>query len=528
MYRKLAVAFSIANLCFFKAWRELLSPQTPARLYFWKQYPNYAAALALVIDVFLLTVVFYFGFNLLSRVSKNFARLAFLLIFLRALNGVRIQFEVLTTNHLRSLFGRAGFFAIGLALLLVLLLVVWRYGLPRVARSAAELALILAPFGLIGATRVSWLTIKYRNYWNDQPPAPLLATSISDRPRVVWIIFDEMSEDVAFVNRPTSLSMPNFDRLRAEAFQASNAFPPAGHTVQSMPALLTGRLIASVQPAAPNELLLTYPDKAGTVTWSNEPDIFSRLRSAGLNSSLVGWFHPYCRMEGNRLTSCFWQPSGLFGDPERSSLSKNLLRQQADALALAPFTESLRKRMSPGKSDDYRTPHRAVYEAVIESATKAVADPNVSLSFIHLPVPHPPYIYDRQIGSWDTQAERQYLDNLALADRTLGDLRSAMERAGLWESTVIVISSDHWWRTDLWRARKDFWSAADAVNQGTKPDHRVPFIIRLPGQKRTLTYEPAFNTVLTHDLILELLNKRLAKPEEISDWIDHHKTIGES
>jgi hypothetical protein len=528
MYKKLAIAFSVANLCFFKAWRELLSPQTPARLYFWKQYPNHAAALALLIDVMLLSGIFYLGFMLLSRYSKTLARLAFLVIFLRALNGVRVQFELLTTSHLHSLIGRPGFFVIGTSLLLLLILAGWRYGLARVARVAAIVALILAPFGLIGAVQVSWLTVKHRRFWHDQPPAPSLQTSALNQPRVVWIIFDEMSEEGSFTNRPASLEMPNFDRLRREALVATNAYPPAGHTVQSMPALLTGKLIASVQPSAPNELLLTFPDQKESVAWTSEPDIFSRVRAIGLNSSLVGWFHPYCRMEGNRLTSCFWQPSGLFGDPDRSSLSKNLLRQQSDMLALAPFTRRLRSWMSPGSPEDYRTPHLAVYEALIKAATNTVADPSVGLSFIHLPVPHPPYIYDRQKGTWDTRGERQYLDNLALSDRALGELRAALERARLWEDTTVIVSSDHWWRTDLWRPVRNFWSEADAMNQGPKPDHRIPFMIRLGRQERALRYEAPFNTVLTHDLILELLNRRVSKAEEIRDWIDLHKTIGES
>jgi len=61
---------------------------------------------------------------------------------------------------------------------------------------------------------------------------------------VLWLIFDEMNEELLFASRPQALSLPNFDHLRSEALIATNAFPPAGHTTQSIPALLTGRLIA--------------------------------------------------------------------------------------------------------------------------------------------------------------------------------------------------------------------------------------------------------------------------------------------
>ena len=40
------------------------------------------------------------------------------------------------------------------------------------------------------------------------------------------------------------------------------AFPPAGHTSQSIPALLTGQLIAAVRPVGPDELMLTLPTQS--------------------------------------------------------------------------------------------------------------------------------------------------------------------------------------------------------------------------------------------------------------------------
>ena len=45
------IALSLSNLCFFEAWREVLSPQSFSYLYYWKQYPGYAALVALVLSV---------------------------------------------------------------------------------------------------------------------------------------------------------------------------------------------------------------------------------------------------------------------------------------------------------------------------------------------------------------------------------------------------------------------------------------------------------------------------------------------
>jgi Sulfatase len=531
MLRKFAIAFSAANLCLFKAWREILSPQTSAQLYFWKEYPSHAAGAALLLNIFLLTAMFFGCYAALwhrGPLLRKIVRFSFLVILLRALNAVRAQFDFLSTGRLRMLLGHSGFFLIGLALFGLLIFLLIRFGLARVTRAACIFALILSPFGVIGLMQLGWLTTRYRTVWRDQAPAPLLTAATNDRPRVVWLIFDEMSEYQAFARRPASLKLPNFDRLRFESLAATNAFPPAGHTTQSMPALLGGKLIAAARPSAPDELMLQFPDVPALIKWSSAPDIFTAARAAGFNSALVGWFHPYCRIKGSELTSCVWQPANLFGDPDRFSLTKNFWKQEADALTLAPGTKALRAWLSPRSFDDYRVPHLAAYQTLMMAAKRAIADKNIDLAFIHLPVPHPPYIYDREHAVWDINSEREYLDNMALADRALGEMRAAIEQAGLWDQTSLIVSSDHWWRTDFWPPVANFWSAKDTAIQPNQVDHRIPLLIKLAGQRTGSSYDPVLNTVVTHDLILEILQQKVSRPAEVSEWLDRHRTIGES
>jgi hypothetical protein len=532
MRRHWVLAFSLANLCFFSAWREVLSPEGLSYLYYWKQNPFYAALAALVINVLLLAVVFVAGFYLVNRWGGKhglkLGQLLFLLVFLRAVNNIRAQFDNLSTTHLRALIGRAGYiaaFALGLSLIA---LAIKRYGIGRVARGAALMVLVLSPFGVVGLAQATWLALKYgRSISHEQTSAPLLSSD-KTKPRVVWIIFDELDEHLAFAARPASLSLPEFDRLRAEGLFATNAFPPAGRTSQSIPALLTGQLISAVRPVDPGELLLTLPGRTEPVGWSATADVFSDARALGFNTALVGWYHPYCRVIGSRLTGCDWGAATQRLDTTKLSLKKNLIRQEADLLRLLPFTADLRRRLSPSRTRDYRAEQLADYVGLLRPAEDAAVNQEFGLLFIHLPVPHPPYIYDRGPRILTTTAESSYLDNLALADQALGALRQKMEQTGTWDSTSVVVSSDHWWRSDYWRAQGIFWTAADQALQGERLDHRVPFMLRLPGQKTTLNYEAHFNTVLTHDLILEILKGKISDASQAAAWLDAHRTIGES
>jgi hypothetical protein len=530
MRKHAILALSLSNLCFFEAWREVLSPQGFSYLYYWKQYPGYAALEALVINVVLLAIVFFGGFNLLRWLGSFWTKLGyflFIVTLLRALNNIRSQFEILSTSHVRTLVGRGGYIAIVTVVLALLSLAIVRFGLSRVTRAGILILLIGSPFGLIGLVQATWLVLKYGPpVAREKTAAPEFPTDTAAKPRVLWLIFDEMDQNLAFDSRPAGFSLPELDRFQAEAFVAENAYPPAGHTSQSIPALLTGQLISAVQPIAPAELSLTISPGDLVRNWTTQSDVFTDARALGLNTALVGWYHPYCRVIGDRLTQCRWEPGTQRLDPTKLSLKKNLVRQEAELLRLLPFSNKVIAKGFPEMKRNYSSEHLADSLALMREAENVIADQRFGLLFIHLSVPHPPYIYDRASRTVTANSNGNYLDNLALADQEFGHLRQAMEQAGIWDRTTVIVSSDHWWRSDYWRSRV-FWSRADDA-LAAKVDHRVPFMIKLARQKTNVTYNSQFNTVLTRDLIREIMTGKVADPGQLASWFDLHRTIGES
>jgi hypothetical protein len=131
---------------------------------------------------------------------------------------------------------------------------------------------------------------------------------------------------------------------------------------------------------------------------------------------------------------------------------------------------------------------------------------------LHLPLPQPPAIYDRATGrltSWNfTAAGGGDLDNLALADRLLGDLRRAIDRARLGDRTWIVLTSDGWWRA--------------STRYDGPADRRVPFLVRPPDGGRGAHVDAPFNTVGTHDLILAILRGSVSDTREAAAWLARH------
>jgi hypothetical protein len=425
--------------------------------------------------------------------------------------------------------GHVGFLLIGLVLLGLLIFAIWHFGLDRITSVAMAVAVVMAPFGLLAFGQAAWRLVRYRSLWQEHSAGSVTAQPVKndDRSsRILWLIFDEMDESAAFEHRQANLSLPELDRLRSQALSATNAYPPAGHTSQSIPALLTGKLIASVTPAGPNELMLKYPEKSQAVPWSKEADIFTTVRANGLNTNVIGWYHPYCRVIGDRLSSCSWEAASQLIDPAKLSPDSEIRHQEVDLLSLVPYSGRLRDRLNQQTPEIYRVAHLNDYRKLLAEAKRVLTSSDGGLTFVHLPVPHPPYIYDRNQRSLSTSGQSQYGDNLALADVALGELRQAMERAEQWDRTAIIVSSDHWWRKDYWHERQPLWTMGDVMSGPI--DHRVPFIIKLPGQQSPLTYQAAFNTVLTHDLILALIDGRVSRPAQVTEWLDQHRTIGES
>jgi len=127
---------------------------------------------------------------------------------------------------------------------------------------------------------------------------------VNSGPRIVWIIFDEFDYRAAFPSRPSDLTLPEIDRLANESFFATNAHSPSGWTLKSLPALLTGKLVADAKEKSFDELDIRFADSDKFVDWKSQPNIFSALNDGSGRSAIAGWYHPYCRLFTDEVQQC--------------------------------------------------------------------------------------------------------------------------------------------------------------------------------------------------------------------------------
>ena len=144
-----------------------------------------------------------------------------------------------------------------------------------------------------------------------------------------------------------------------------------------------------------------------------------------------------------------------------------------------------------------------------------------SFVMLHLPIPHPPFVFDATTRTYADEGG-SYWDNLVLADIVLGELRQALQESGRWDSATVIVTSDHHWRSQLWRHFSPVWSGwgpKDIPSQG----ERIPFMVKLPNQHVEVDYAPHVNTLITRELIDQLLQDPGMSTAKLVGWIEANR-----
>ena len=463
---------------------------------FYNRVPLGAPLLAaLVLNIVALAAAGFLGVQALRRARRPaWRRLGAVAVaagVLVALNSARITYE--PVGRWANVLGAPGLLAV------VMLALGVAVGRPRPALHAMRgLALVASPVAVVTLAFVLWRLLELAGGPERRlvDPEPLKRTPPSLR-RVVWLVLAELDQRITFEARPAGLELPELDRLRREALYADSARPPAGTTEVSMPALITGRPVVAVAPLSPNDLELTFADGT-TARWTAQASVFTRARTLGYDTALIGSHLPYPRVLGGSLAVAEWRPSATYDGARGDTFGETLWNQWA---SLAPPANL--RRLSVRR-----------FEELGDLAIRTATDGRFGLVLLHLPVPQPPGIYDRATGRltpWNfTGAGGAYLDNLALVDRMVGHLRRGLERARLGDRTWLVVTSDRWWQT--------------SAQYDGHVDRRVPFLVRPPDGGRATHVDMAFNTLGTHDLVLAILRGSISDTADVAAWLARQPT----
>lgn len=514
LLEEILIALSVSNLLFITSWRRLIYPTSEA--YHIKLEPYALDYLGIIISVLLTATFFLGGVHLLRLILKDKAAFIinwiFLAVFLIILNGFRIQFY----QSESSFYAKIAIFAAIALFGIFVLLKLRRFIFPTVR----SIALILSPFVLITFSQAIWGTITANPQTETSIPTQLSRIQTKDKPniknRVIWIIFDELDYFVPFETSPLMIDLPEFTKLKNESLFAKTV-SPAYTTLESIPSMFTGKKVVKGETLNKSELMLKFEDEETAAKFSETPNIFRNIKQMQGETAIIGWYHSYCRVIGNDLSACHWESFDTINDFENQTLSRILAKDFLRVLISLPFGFRFYEKVNSyfeANIEDKGYVQR--HNRMIEGAKEVVSQPQIDLALIHLPIPHSPSYYNRSTGKFGG-VSTTYLDNLALTDIVLGEIRQTLETKNLWENSTIIVSSDHQWRLNQYKLSQsniDF-----PITKGIEHPN-IPFFLKLKGQKESLNYEKTFNTVITHDLILTLLKGEISTTKDVKNWLD--------
>jgi hypothetical protein len=531
--KHLLIASTAGSFCFVRRWYDLEILQGLGLDYYRESPQSSDLFIATLLASFLVTCVFYFGWKW-TTYGAPWRKRAGLFIF-----AIALTFPFESIRRYWNI--ESGHFDIGSNVALVTLEIVLLAGgfLAlrgdfRVMRSAQKAVVwlgLLLPV-LIFDFSMGLSNREKEDAFAKQTPLPMFDARPPHSPRVVWVVFDEMDQGLAFDVRPAGFALPEMDRIRAEAVVANHATPTADWTVIALPSLLSGRIFGKAEMLNARTLQVTPEGSSEALNWRDQPNIFKQARALGFNAEIVGWHHPYCRILGDQMVGCFAMPSG---HPTRALLREThaaeegvwrstqyLFRLQWENIR--DLFRRDRDSVSENLQDLYlQRRQQKQYFEIRDRAYRAAVDPRLALLVLHLPLPHPYPFYNRRDRSFNLEGNLDYFDNLALADRTVGELRLALEQARLWDDTSLLITSDHGIRPDAWEDHLGWTDQLEKLTGGTH-GKTVPFILKLARAHEGVQFPRQFSNVASSSLILAVLQGKVSSPTQAVSWLDAFAT----
>jgi hypothetical protein len=409
--------------------------------------------------------------------------------------------------------------------LFVLIQVAWRPSFLSVASSIRHVGATILGFvalsGIVILGQVLWCGWQARelNSLRALHRRTVPQASVS-HPRIIWIIFDELSFRQAYEHRAADLQLPAFDKLASQATMFTHVVPAGDRTRAVVPSLMTGVAVDKVRASAAGDLWIHEKNNGRWQPFDASHTIFQQALEDGYSTGIAGWYNPYCRILPGVLDRCFW----IYHDPDTpvdTGEESRPMRLSVPVREMLSRVRSLASGRHQSSHEDVRAAEMRIadYKDLYAAADDMLNDPSLSFLLLHMPVPHPWGFYNRSQQIFTT-GRSSYLDNLALADLYLAHVHDLLAGKGEWDSSTVVVMGDHSWRTQsMWKGASSQWTSEDeAASEGGQFDDRPAYMVKLPNQQSRAEVDAPFQAIRTRALFNELLNHRLVTPNNLAGW----------
>jgi hypothetical protein len=270
---------------------------------------------------------------------------------------------------------------------------------------------------------------------------------------------------------------------------------------------LLGKPIVDTRSTEAGVLRYKTTENGPWTAFDGAATVFGDAQRRGWTTGVSGDYNPYCRMLADQLDSC-WMRLIVFGEHlSRDKSTWGNATRTVDAM----WARARHRPFEPAPSE------AQVFASMMDSAQRLVTNENIDFAFVHLYLPHPPGFYDRKTGR--VLIGGSYIDNLALADRSLGELLQSLAGTRDADETTLIVSSDHSWRVGLWRHAFG-WTKEDELASGHGHfDPRPVLMVRFPGQTAAAIGKPV-PLLAMHGMIDRMLAGEIGDAQQLEAWAE--------
>jgi hypothetical protein len=273
--------------------------------------------------------------------------------------------------------------------------------------------------------------------------------------------------------------------------------------VKVLPSLLSGKAVQAYRFSFDNRLTVHDDGERGFHSLDGAGTVFGDAKLAGWRTAAVGWYNPYCTIYGDAIDQCYWMNRDMMDGPmaQDASFWENTITplKQAGEQLVVP-TRAKRDLCSYEVQQRYKT-----YIDLKQHASDVLRGDQADFIFLHMPVPHSPGIWNRKQGGYTQQCGSSYLDNLALADRELGELVGMLNSSPRWKNTTLIVEGDHSWRTYVWN-HQWAWTREDEDASSDHFDPRPAVIVHHAGQTQAEVNGAPWSLLNVHSLVEQILH----------------------
>ena len=341
--------------------------------------------------------------------------------------------------------------------------------------------------------------------------------------KVIWIIFDEFDPEIAFKNENMNM-MDNFKNIKDKGVFVTNFYSTAKNTLYAMTSTLIGKPIKKLWV---KKRVIFVDDGKKQTPFVYKNTLFKELKDSGLSFKILSSVFPYCYHLKLEREECISISMSDYSKFKNSFYAGTLhvfspLKKINRFLDLAQINKTKNHRSFEIVDDEdiIKNLEPKIRENEINKFDEGIItfnDFNEALSseknliFLHIFLPHlgkEGDNFSKRIFEVDTlDPMNQYLLNLKSTNIILGKIMNSINKFND-DKTLIVLSSDHWYRLKDTTTAKNYPSL---------------LLLKINDESQSFINQKKITSISINNIIKQFLNEKIDTHDDIDKFLLNEK-----